>query len=147
MEKEIRSLRIHHLLCIPLFVGEGYSDAFSKNMTRIIQLLKREADAPLRAVCGPDMICAGCPNLKKDGSCGNSTNNQVVQKDTHLAELFGIRSGESYTFQRLLKMAQENLTEEEFEASCGNCEWYRQGLCSYEKWALALEKRIITGNS
>lgn len=144
MEKtQIRTLRIHHLLCIPLFAGEGYNDSFCANMTGVIRLLRKECDAPLTAVCAPDMICAGCPNLREDGSCGNSANNQVVQKDARLAEALQIKAGETYTFRTLLELAQKNLTKEMFENSCANCEWYRKGLCSYEKWITQMGE---TGN-
>ena len=30
-------IRAHHLLCTENFVGEGYSDEFSKNMTRVLK--------------------------------------------------------------------------------------------------------------
>jgi len=140
MRSEMDTLRIHHLLCIPLFVGEGYSDAFSENMTRIIQQLKEGEPSSLRTICAPDMICAGCPNLRKDGSCGNSKNNQVVQKDLHLAKVLEIKIDRHYTFQTLLHMAQEKLTKQIFDESCEKCEWYIQGLCSYEKWMNRLQK-------
>lgn len=140
MTSEVDTLRIHHLLCIPLFVGEGYSDAFSENMTRIIQKLKEREQSSLRAICAPDMICAGCPNLQKDGSCGNSKNNQVVQKDVRLAEAIEIKIEEQYMFQALLHKAREKLTKEIFDESCAKCEWYIKGLCSYEKWINSVKK-------
>lgn len=147
--KEISRLRIHHLLCIPLFVGEGYSDGFSRNMADIIRLLKENADQPLAAAAGPDMICRECPNLEKNGVCANGRSAKknsvhgkdkdmlcgVDKKDAELAKHLGITPGCVYTFREMMDMAREKITKEIFEESCGNCRWYRQGLCSYEKWS------------
>ncbi|MDO5541293.1 MAG: DUF1284 domain-containing protein [Eubacteriales bacterium] len=144
-----KSLRIHHLLCIPLFVGEGYSGGFSRNMAAVIRTLKDNADQPLAAAAGPDMICRGCPNLEEDGICVNSRliketsvhgNDKsllcgVDKKDMELAKHVGITPGCSYTFREMMEMAREKVTKEIFEESCGNCQWYLRGLCSYEKWS------------
>lgn len=127
------SLRIHHLLCIPLFVGHGYSGSFCENMAHMIRRLEENQDAPLTAVCGADMICAGCPNLTAEGAC-KSSGVQVEQKDAALAECFDIKPGCVYTYRTLRRMAAEKLTGEIFDGSCKNCEWYAQGLCSYEAW-------------
>lgn len=126
-------LRIHHLLCIPLFVGYGYSDGFCENMEKMIGILEEQADEPLEAVCALDIICAGCPNLTGENTC-RSGGARVEQKDHALAEALGIQPGQSYTYRELKTLASQRLTEEIFTNSCQNCEWYAKGLCSYEKW-------------
>lgn len=150
-EKKITSLRIHHLLCIPLFEGEGYSDGFIRNMAGIIRMLEANADQLLVAVDGPDIICKGCPNLEEDGICADSRLPQnismhggdkiprcgVDKKDAELAKHMGLVPGCRYTFREMMDTAREKVTKEIFEESCGNCRWYRRGLCSYEKWSAA----------
>ena len=37
-----RELRVHHLLCIPMYRGNGYSDEFCRNMQEMIAALKVE---------------------------------------------------------------------------------------------------------
>ena len=115
-------LRIHHLLCIPLFAGYGYSDGFCENMEKMISMLETQADEPLEAVCAPDVICAGCPNLTAENTCQTS-GMQVEKKDAALAEALGIRPGESYTYRGLKELAAQKLTEEIFTGSCKNCQW------------------------
>ena len=38
-------LRFHHLLCLPLFQGKGYSDGFSVNMQSVKDRLESEDTA------------------------------------------------------------------------------------------------------
>ena len=132
-------LRIHHLLCIPLFAGYGYSDGFCENMEKMISMLETQADEPLEAVCAPDVICAGCPNLTAENTCQTS-GMQAEKKDAALAEALGIRPGESYTYRGLKELAAQKLTEEIFTGSCKNCQWYAKGLCSYKKWKKCIDK-------
>lgn len=139
--KDEKKLRIHHLLCIPLFKGAGYSGAFCENMTEVIQKLKADRKQPLTAVTGPDVICEGCPNRMENGGCKNSAKGTgVSKKDARLAENMQIEEGNVYSFFELLKMAKERMTKEIFEASCKNCEWYGKGLCSFELWEENVKK-------
>lgn len=126
-------LRIHHLLCVPLYSGHGYSGPFCENMESVIAWLHAHRDEQLTAVCEPDMICAGCPNLTPDHAC-KSSGSSVEQKDEKLADALGILPGESYTYRQLQNIAGDQLTKEIFVNSCKNCEWFAQGLCSFEKW-------------
>lgn len=138
---EALRLRVHHLLCIPLYQGYGYGGDFCENMESVIRRLAGCPDTALRAVCGPDMICAGCPNLTARGACRTSGKN-VDEKDRSLADQLGIREGGQYTYRQLLLRARQKLTEQIFDASCRNCEWYAGGLCSYQKWRAGLEESI-----
>lgn len=117
-------------------------------MTAMIKLLRENAEEPLQAVCGWDIICEGCPNLMKDGSCSNSAPAKkekekrlpegmrcgVDEKDAALARELKITPGQIYTYRELTEIAKWRLTKEIFDSSCSNCQWYQQGLCSFEKW-------------
>lgn len=102
-------------------------------MEAVIAHLQSNRDQYLEVVCAPDMVCAGCPNLTREKTCKNS-GDHVREKDRKLADALGILPGGGYTYQQLTRIAQRRLTEQIFEESCRNCEWYAQGLCSYEKW-------------
>lgn len=135
-----RKLRVHHLLCIPLFVGEGYSGSFCENMSQIKNWLQAHPDQELTLVCEPDDVCVGCPNLEQGIICRNTLPEKdgqeqgVNQKDRELAGQMGIRPGGRYGYGALLERARSHLTKEIFETSCSNCQWYQQGLCSFEEW-------------
>ena len=131
-EQQMR-LRVHHLLCIPLYVGHGYGDAFCQNMERVIEKLKEGRDELLTVVCEADMICEGCPNLTEYGVC-RMGGTSVEEKDRRLAENLGIQPKRQYTCAQLFEIARKKLNGQIFETSCRNCEWFGKGLCTYEKW-------------
>ncbi|MCM1253210.1 MAG: DUF1284 domain-containing protein [Clostridium sp.] len=137
-------LRVHHLFCSALFVGKGYSDKFCENMDSVVRKLwtesphdnsahneKRQENTQIELITEPDCICAQCPNLTTDG-CSLDANN-VVSKDEKLAQRLDLKVNRSYPVDELLRHTAAHMTEEIFETSCHNCEWYQTGLCSYEK--------------
>lgn len=132
-EKNLKELRVHHLLCIPLFRGAGYSGAFSENMTKKIRELKASPKEEVHLVCRADMICEKCPNRNEDGTCG-SDKNHVAVKDRELLGVFGLEEGGMYPAEELFQIARRRLTKVEFDRSCKNCEWYQKGYCSYEEY-------------
>ena len=136
-----RKLRVHHLLCIPLFQGYGYSDSFSRNMEAQIEYLKAHADEKISLVCAPDMICERCPNLK-DGKFCRESGDRVREKDRRLYESLGLE-GECFTFRLLLQRAENAVTETVFLESCQDCEWRERGLCSWEKYRRRLKNMYI----
>lgn len=58
-------LRYHHLLCLPRFRGEGYSEDFCRNMQEIKSRFRTEKH---EFTAGCDDVCACCPN-NIGGSC------------------------------------------------------------------------------
>ena len=79
-------LRFHHLLCLPLFQGKGYSDGFSVNMQSVKDRLESE-DTAVRFVCSGDMICQHCPNRTEDGCLLDGCGGTVAQKDSEVCRL------------------------------------------------------------
>lgn len=141
-------LRVHHLLCSALYTGSGYSEDFCKNMQEIVDYLWGQGaarnmqcgeKAEIELVVSPDAICKECPNLV-DESC-NLDDNNVVSKDAKLADRLSLTTDRSYFVPELLELVATNLTEEIFETSCHQCEWYAKGLCRYEMLAAKYEKR------
>lgn len=136
-------LRFHHLLCLPLFEGKGYSDSFSLNMARIKE--KAEGtDEELRFICDFDSICEGCPN-KGEGDCllNEEGKEKIGDKDRYIANLLELKTGFSAGYKAALKIMTDKLDKKEFEKICGECRWYKAGVCSYEKWKISVEKEFI----
>lgn len=129
MEKRFR---VHHIFCTALYEGTGYSGEFCENMTAEVERLKKEPDRYLLLVTGPDMICAGCPNLQ-DGEGCVLDHNHVEVKDSLLLKPLGLSEGCRYSYRQLCRHAFQTITKEIFDESCGRCLWYRKGLCSFEK--------------
>lgn len=121
-------LRAHHLLCLPNFIGEGYSNAFSANMAARKAQLKAEGAFTL--VSGADEICAACPH-RRGGDC--ESREKVARYDAALAGLLGLEAGRTYDAAAL----EERVRSEIFAAGrlgeiCGDCEWFSlcEGLTS-----------------
>lgn len=133
----IMKLRVHHLLCSALFVGKGYSEKFCENMEQIVQWLwensEVEKERSVELITKEDSICVQCPNLAMEGC--SLDDNHVVSKDARLARELLLETDRVYSVPELINRVSQNLTEEIFEASCHNCEWYQEGLCRYEKLA------------
>lgn len=139
-------LRVHHLFCSALYIGKGYSEDFCRNMDGIVRKLwtenphesiprigQKEDDKKVELVIRPDCICRECPNLTETG-CSLDDDN-VVSKDEKLAKRLGLEINRGYSVPELLHRTAANMTREIFETSCHNCEWYQEGLCSYERLA------------
>ncbi len=146
-------LRVHHLFCSALYVGKGYSEAFCRNMQKVVTWLWAPSSGPeekkrqrepgdilcegenrkIRLITEPDEICRECPNLGDKGC--KLDNDHVVSKDAALAQALGLEVERVYPIAELLHIVSGNLTAEIFENSCHNCDWYAQGLCRYEQLA------------
>lgn len=132
------NLRVHHILCAPLFVGKGYSEEFVRNMTDIVNGIKENSMISLQTE--PDVICASCPNLI-EAQC-SLDRNKVVSKDKDLAKKLGLRTSVSQEAKALFQEIDRKMTEEIFEESCHECSWYQQGLCNYQLYKANLKKFI-----
>lgn len=128
-----KRLRFHHLLCLPLFKGEGYSDDFSVNVQSVKELLESEGPT-LRFVCSSDMICQSCPNRRKSGCALDDREGSVSDKDKRLADISGFEEDTELGYFDALKAVRRKMTAEDFTSLCGECRWNKMGLCSYEKW-------------
>lgn len=129
-------LRVHHLFCSALYEGRGYSKGFCENMRRVVEWLwessrTEKEERTVMLIAEPDIVCSECPNLTADG-CGLE-DDQVVCKDIRLAQALQLETQKVYAVSALLAQVSQNLTKEIFETSCNKCDWYRMGLCGYEK--------------
>lgn len=74
------NIRYHHLMCIPRYQGNGYSDDFCRNLKKIKSVIK---DDNYTLVEGCDDICSFCPN-NIDGKCADE--NKVSRYDSLVKE-------------------------------------------------------------
>lgn len=113
------NIRAHHLLCTKNFVGEGYSDDFSKNMTRLIKEL--EKNPKIRLLVDLDDICGTCPeNLGH--RCEND--NLVKSYDRKVLEALNLSQDEIYSWDDIKKLACDIIfSKDRREEICGECQW------------------------
>lgn len=113
------SLRFHHGMCLAFFEGKGYSDSFSAGMAQV-----RDALCPqtmVRLCCGPDAICARCPNLQGDACrCGA----KVRRYDAAVRTRCGLAEGQLMPWGAFQSLVWTRiLAAGERERICGDCEW------------------------
>ena len=137
-------LRVHHLLCVPLYTGHGYSREFTDNMDHKAEQLRNGCSILLQIQ--PDEICASCPNLCRtpgnSGKCSLDAN-EVQTKDEKLMQALQIQDEQPYDAAALWTHIRQHMTREIFENACSGCSWYRRGYCSYEKYQAGLNR--LTG--
>lgn len=119
MEKKtsLRSrLRGHHLICLNFFRGEGYSDAFIKNIYSVI------TKENVEVVSGGDDVCSMCPHFI-DKKCENPEykNEQILYQDSEALRLLGYHIGVFVTWKDILTRLPEIIGEwkVKFCSSCG----------------------------
>ena len=113
-------LRAHHLLCLPNFIGEGYSDAFTANMAAQKRRLAAEGGFTLTE--GADDICAACPHRRGE-SCVSQ--DKVSRYDAAVRRLLGLEPGKSYRAAALEERVRSEIFKKHRLAEiCGDCEWY-----------------------
>ncbi|MBO9097539.1 MULTISPECIES: DUF1284 domain-containing protein [unclassified Rhizobium] len=122
-------LRLHHLLCMLTFIGEGYDPAFTENYRSIARRLTEGEDILL--VFGPDDICA--PLL--DGPDAHCLLASVDIRDNaaaaSISALLGRKVGAGSTLlpdAALLAALRTAFAEGTIRQACSGCEW--DGLCS-----------------
>lgn len=121
------SLRPHHGMCLAYFEGKGYSDEFTVNMQRMLELLENGADIVL-TVSG-DEICKECPNLR-EGSCVSAS--LVECYDRQVLKACGLKEKSKMTFQEFVDNVQKNVIESGKRMEiCGDCQWNE--ICSNKK--------------
>lgn len=113
------ALRPHHGLCMAFFQGKGYSEGFVENMTAVKAAL--EAGERVKLVCGPDRVCAACPNRRGE-LC--RTEEKVCRYDEAVLERCGLEPGQSLRYPELAAAVEEKIIAAgDRERVCGDCQW------------------------
>lgn len=113
------NIRAHHLLCTKNFVGQGYSDDFSKNMTRAIK--KLEENPKVKLVADLDDICGPCPE-----NLGHKCKNYDLVKyyDKRVLDFLNLTQDEIYSWEDIKKLACDIIfSKNRREEICGGCQW------------------------
>lgn len=113
-------LRPHHGLCIAFFRGNGYSPAFTANMTDIIARLDREN--PLITITDEtDMICGSCPH-NSGGVC--ISDEKVADFDKAVLDACGLRFHDNIRWKIFKELVSQNIIiPGKRTLICGDCQW------------------------
>ncbi|MBL7031921.1 MAG: DUF1284 domain-containing protein [Nitrospira sp.] len=113
-------LRGHHLICLHFFNGEGYDDAFIKNLADTLRLAEGE-DVEISS--GADDVCTACLYLKQ-GKCeqSDSADEDVRAMDAKALKLIGLSTSDMVSW----KMIQDKIPRifhEWYSLYCTDCDW------------------------
>ena len=113
-------IRAHHGLCTRNFVGEGYSDDFSRNMKKVIDYLEEE-NPQVEIVAELDEICKECPeNLGK--IC--QSQEKVMNYDKKVLELTGIKENTRMKWKEFYQACSDKIFDQSLRPKvCGACQW------------------------
>jgi len=121
--------RPHHFLCALGFAGKGYSDAFTANMSAIVddRLRSPDGDAtPIQVTGHADDICTPCPKRR-----GNLCTNQaaIAKLDRAHAAALGLRPREHLTWGEAKTRIRACVAPGDLQTLCQGCQWLDLGLC------------------
>lgn len=126
---EALPLRPHHLLCSLGYVGEGYSDAFTANMTKVVTEGLKAAggdDTLIEITDAADPICAPCPHRRGQGCVKHF---QILRLDRAHAARLGVEAGDRLTWGDAKALVRERVKPGDLAGLCTDCRWLELGLC------------------
>ena len=117
-------LRGHHLVCLHFFKGQGYDEAFIKNLEKTLHTAENE---DVTVSPGADDVCAACPRLK-GGRCEYSDNadEEISEMDMNALSLLSLSVSDSIRWNKLLEYIP-GIFPEWYSLYCIECEW--KGAC------------------
>lgn len=113
-------LRGHHLICLNFFNGEGYDEAFIKNLKTILDRGEREE---ITISSGADDVCGNCTYLKEDRCLySKSSDKEIKEMDAKALSLLGLSIGDKVKWGEL-KEKISKIFPEWFSLYCKECDW------------------------
>lgn len=117
-------LRPHHALCIRFFEGKGYSEAFIRHMTDVIETIGRD-DSAITLTDSCDILCDECPH-NTGGVCDHDEKVQGI--DQRALELMGLSVGTVLPRNDLFSRAYDSIIKAgRLKEVCRDCQWL--GIC------------------
>lgn len=114
-------LRPHHGLCIQHYVGQGYSNQFTENMSRIIESLKNNPKQDIILSSTTDVLCDFCPN-NQNGVC--ESEEKVAGYDRTCLSLCGFYDGQQLSWDLFKKTIAKTIIDgSKLRDVCIDCSW------------------------
>lgn len=115
--------RPHHGLCLPFFIGKGYSGEFVENMKKVGAKLEREPETLLKLHVGPDRICTACPNFLESG-CRSGP--KPVEYDRKCLSACCLQEGALLSWCEYRVRLRHSILKsmDSFSEVCSDCRWF-----------------------
>ena len=117
-------IRAHHLLCIQGFQGYGYSEEFTKNLSKIIRSLKSFSNQKIEIITECDIICSYCPyNIDEICHKDKESYEKIKEMDAKVLEKLEIPDKSTFKANEIFSITNKRLTGFDLEEICGDCSW------------------------
>ena len=121
------SLRPHHFICLQGYRGLNYSKLQANSWHKISEKLMDNPDVDIFVMSGSDDLCRKCPAVSSNKA--RCIEQSVNSLDNKIAEILGIKQGQTYKYSDILAKIKQNFTSEKHEQLCSDCAWWKKGLC------------------
>ncbi|WP_204114772.1 DUF1284 domain-containing protein [Shimia biformata] len=121
--------RPHHFLCALGFRGEGYSDAFTRNMAEVVNRRLRGENGDeetITVTIHADTLCGPCPE-RRGQSCVKA--DKIARLDKAHAHALGLGDGDRLTWGDAKARIAEAVAPEDLDQLCQGCQWLSLGYC------------------
>ena len=113
-------IRPHHGLCTAFFEGKGYSPAFVRHMTFMINYLNCQ-NPDIRLVLHSDSICSACPH-NQNQICESAE--KVLAYDTSVLRLCGLEENTSLLWSEYCDIVHDKILRRgRLCEVCKDCQW------------------------
>jgi hypothetical protein len=122
-------LRRHHVLCALTYDGQGYTDAYIANISRLVFSELGRADGGKKEIlitADADAICAPCPHRR--GLCCD-TEDLVSAMDAAHGEMLDLEPGDRLTWAECRTRVLERIVPDDLQTLCAGCSWLAGGTC------------------
>jgi len=119
------------LLCLQGFRGEGYSPAFTENLSAIHRGLSENPDQVIELVEEPDTVCGVCPHRAPDGCTLNGDGSEagMQAQDRNVLERLALAAGSAVRWRDVLDRIRVSIKGSDLPNICGSCRWLPLGYC------------------
>lgn len=115
-------LRGHHLICLQFFQGEGYDEAFIKNLKELLNKIEQEG---IKITKGSDEVCKSCPHLKNNKCEYNQNSDKKVKEQDEIAlKLLNIEESKLLKWDDIKQKLPEVFSEW-YKRCCSDCDWLK----------------------
>lgn len=120
----MKTIRAHHLLCIPRFYRGGYNKKFSKSFKEFCFDIRNNPNKKINLVKKSDDICKVCPH-KKESICNKKPdiNYWVNFQDKKVLEKLKLKENSTYKARDLFNLSINNITSKDLKEVCKGCEF------------------------
>lgn len=129
------TLRGHHLICLQFFSGEGYDEAFVRNLKDVLQRAENE---DVEVCDGVDDVCGKCSYIK-DNKCqyNEDADEKIKEMDEMALKILRIEQGVKIRWQDV-KEKIPAIFPQWYSNYCYECDWL--GVCEKNEFYQGLIK-------